>query len=247
MRNSIWLEFFGEIYPTCLLIGLTMFIGGLMVKSWAIFSFYKWNTSKKASINEEWKPNVWIWLLILIMGVCVVVWTVTFKSSLHYVEQEDGLAIYTCKWTNTFEWLTATMVWHGLLLIVTFVAIFANCCVGSEARKQSGATSLVTINTLAVAMAGCVLYFLTESSATIAYGIYGALAVWMCFFGNMIIFLYKAASVCCCTKREAGEDFVGDEHYDTIKSDNSDIVGQTNQTFTNNGYEPSNSTENFNY
>mgnify|MGYP001556250003 CR=1 FL=1 len=48
--NPGWLdsETFCKIYPTCMLLGLTMFLGGLMVKEWANFSFYKWNTSKKA-------------------------------------------------------------------------------------------------------------------------------------------------------------------------------------------------------
>jgi hypothetical protein len=97
-----------------MLLGFTMFIGGIMVKSWAIFAFHKWIASKKTvsstpdargkrctttyiysvmhkaysslsqAINEEWKPNVWIWLLITIMGVCAVVWTVTFDTTTTY-------------------------------------------------------------------------------------------------------------------------------------------------------------------
>ena len=50
---------FSQIYHVILLIGLTQFIGGLFVKGWTMFLFYKYNSEKKVSLKYQANKLIW--------------------------------------------------------------------------------------------------------------------------------------------------------------------------------------------
>ena len=47
-NQMIFVLFSLQFYPAALLLGLTLFMGGLMVKAWGIFLFNKYNNGSKS-------------------------------------------------------------------------------------------------------------------------------------------------------------------------------------------------------
>ena len=71
-----------QFYVSLLVFGLLWFAGGIMIRSCAIYDFYKYKEEKVVSRNE-WKPNLWMVLLMIVDGILVLVWVIVFKLETH--------------------------------------------------------------------------------------------------------------------------------------------------------------------
>lgn len=201
--NSSWGDYdtykiICQMYPTTLIVGLTMFIGGQMVKAWGIFAFFKWQ--KKQPLKEEWKPNLWMWLLILIAAALSVVWVIIYRPELQSrLDLAIGLndsnhPVYECTSENEFEWQLSTSVWHAFLLLLAVIACFIDCCIACRhAKGPISVLSIIVLNTLGCVVAGICLHFLYDGSQTIMYAITGALVLWPCLLADILLLVAKVS------------------------------------------------------
>ncbi|KAK2162469.1 hypothetical protein LSH36_98g05058 [Paralvinella palmiformis] len=206
-----------QFYPAALLIGLTLFIGGLTVKGFTIY-FYKWY-KKPSALTDEWKPNLAIWGLLIATGVVSVVWCMLFTPHLTEVSNQE----YICyNRASDFEWKVGTSVVHATLLLFA-VVIAPMQFVLSRSRNtpcspESTALSIVVVNTLLSVVAGLCVYFLYPASTTVMYAITGGIGLWMILFADVAMLTAKVIVA----KKEAvnvESDLDDDERYDVIKEE----------------------------
>ncbi|KAI0241732.1 hypothetical protein LSAT2_020182, partial [Lamellibrachia satsuma] len=208
------LEILCDLYPALLLVGLTQFVGGLFVKAWSVYLYNTFNKDDKKPLAEEWKPNLWMWFLMVVVAAIIIVWAVLFEPKL-IVDAKN----YTCTSDRVFEWRTASSVWHAFLLFLAVVAVPMNCYVNPNA--QVTLLSLVIFNTLFCTVAAVVAYYTYENdtnTATWDYAISGGLIMWAAFFANIITVIGKFTG----RSQEEGDEETkrrpGSDHYATIDS-----------------------------
>ena len=186
-------EILCKIYHVILLIGLTQFVGGLMVKGWTIFLFYK--------NNSKWIPSFMIWVLVLIIIAASMIWEFLFMPEM--VGDE-------CYYQNGFEWQVATSSWHAFLLLLAFISVPASCWAtrGTPGSREANILAVVVVNTVLCVVAGICLWFLLfetgnieqEPIDEIRYAVLGGLILWKCLFADVMLLVSMTCRAC------SGED-----------------------------------------
>lgn len=229
------LEIICEIYPVILLMGLTMFVGNLFVRAWSIYIFYQFNSDKRPR-RQEWKPNLWIWVLMLIIGAVSVIWVVVDTPEMEdsgnfaknrdwdVVDTTEESPVYTCTTSNghDMEWKVATSIWHGILLLLACAGCMLNC--GSLRHNLGLAENtilfVVIVNTILSVVAGVLVHYVYgdelerdgDPKANKLYSIKGGLMIWIAFFSQFMALVGK----CRLTARQPHD--TQDGKYDTINS-----------------------------
>lgn len=190
--NELGIEIACQFYISLLVFGLLWFIGGILIRCCAIYDFYKHKEEKVVSRNE-WKPNLWMVLLMLLDGVLVLVWVIVFKLE----TKQTGNNVYECEADHKSKWEAGLSVLHAMLIVIAAIIVWFAVTVSKRTADITNSIILavVTYNLLFVAIAATLIFFLYEPEGDIVmtskYAIIGGLELYVVLFTFILLLFAK--------------------------------------------------------
>jgi len=215
--------------PSILTFGLLLFLGGLLLKACAFFNFYTLGKNKSIR-RQEWLPNLWMLIILVVGAVIVVLWAFEFPPDMTAetitVQTETNsnrtlVEVWRCDGDRNSEFKIAVSALNGGLLLLAAIMVWPAMQV---ARKQptSGEASMLTAavyNMVFAVTAGTLIYFFYDNQRHVIYAIIGGLKL----YGILVTYILLIVSKIMAARRDRTAG--GDNHYSEVDDDKGSHVG----------------------
>jgi len=184
-----------QFYPALLCYGLVAFIGGLLVRCVYIFVYYVKEDTYQKVHKHEWKPNMFMFMLLLIEAAPILIWIMMYdlKSEVTVIGT-TGSVMCVSKTTDDHKWFKVGLsAYHAALMILAGIFVWPAIFYSrkSPSEVEANILSVIVWNMIFAAGSGAVVFFLFETSLTYMYAIIGGLTQYVVFITLLLLLIAK--------------------------------------------------------